>query len=94
MTRPDRLRLLGTRHAISRADGTVWAGALCAQVDPELFFPDKGQMIQSRAARAVCSRCDVRALCLATFGPVISHGVVGGLTDQQRRQARKLGAAA
>jgi len=84
-----RLRLPGTRHTISRADAEhVWDAALCAETDPELFFPEKGQARQSREARAVCGRCDVQALCLATFGPLLTHGVVGGCTEQQRRQAR------
>ena len=37
----------------------VWAGALCAQVDPELFFPEKGE--PTRDAKAVCAACPVRA---------------------------------
>lgn len=89
----DRLRLPGTRHTISRAAAeAVWAAALCAQVDPDLFFPEAGQTVQSRVARAVCASCDVESLCLATFGPLLSHGVVGGQTDQQRREARRVAA--
>ncbi len=67
----------------------MWDGALCAQVDPELFFPEKGQAAQSRQARLICARCEVTALCLATFGPHLGHGVVGGLTDRQRRTAQR-----
>lgn len=86
-----RLRLPGTRRTISRAAAeTVWDSALCAQVDPELFFPDRGQAAQSRAARAICRRCDVRALCLATFGPLINHGVVGGTTDAMAATTKEL----
>src|SRR5215207_5779220 len=65
----------------------VWASALCAQVDPELFFPEKGQ--PSGPAKAVCAACPVTALCLATFGPLVDHGVVGGLTAQERAAARR-----
>jgi WhiB family redox-sensing transcriptional regulator len=65
----------------------VWESALCAQVDPELFFPEKGQ--PSPPAKAVCAACPVTALCLATFGPLVDHGVVGGLTAQERRQQRR-----
>jgi len=65
----------------------VWASAVCAQVDPDLFFPEKGQ--PSAPAKAVCARCPVTALCLATFGPLIADGVVGGLTAQERRQQRQ-----
>lgn len=38
------------------------AEALCAQVDPELFFPEQG--FPSHHARAVCARCPVAAECL------------------------------
>jgi len=65
----------------------VWASALCAQVDPELFFPEKGQ--PSAPAKAVCAACPVTALCLATFGPLVDHGVVGGLTAEERRLQRR-----
>ena len=36
--------------------------ALCAEVDPDLFFPPKG--VTARRARKVCARCEVRAECL------------------------------
>ena len=40
-----------------------WQGAArCAEVDPEIFFPERGG--SSKAARAVCAVCDVRAECL------------------------------
>lgn len=65
----------------------VWASALCAQVDPELFFPEKGG--SPAAAKAVCAECPVTALCLATFGPLVDHGVIGGLTAKERRLLRQ-----
>ena len=36
--------------------------ALCAQTDPEAFFPEKGG--STREAKKVCLGCDVRAECL------------------------------
>ena len=36
--------------------------ALCAQTDPEAFFPEKGG--STREAKKVCLSCDVRAECL------------------------------
>ena len=39
-----------------------WFAALCAQTDPELFFPEKGG--STRAAKRVCTGCPVRAQCL------------------------------
>jgi WhiB family redox-sensing transcriptional regulator len=69
----------------------VWASALCAQVDPDLFFPEKGQ--PSAPAKAVCARCPVTALCLATFGPLVDHGVVGGLSERERHATDRPAAA-
>ena len=36
--------------------------ALCAQTDPEAFFPEKGG--STREAKKVCLGCEVRAECL------------------------------
>jgi WhiB family redox-sensing transcriptional regulator len=72
----------------------VWDSALCAQVDPEIFFPEVGQPCAD--ARAVCEACPVRALCLDVFGD-LPHGFVGGLSVEERRERRtaaKTGAAA
>jgi hypothetical protein len=38
--------------------------AACANVDPELFFPDPGQAPQAAAAKAICAGCTVRGPCL------------------------------
>jgi WhiB family redox-sensing transcriptional regulator len=75
--------------AVAPADAAreVWASALCAQVDPELFFPETGG--SAAAAKAVCAECPVTALCLATFGPLVDLGVVGGLTAGERRLRRQ-----
>jgi WhiB family redox-sensing transcriptional regulator len=69
----------------------VWAGALCAQVDAELFFPEKGA--PTRDAKAVCAACPVRAACLIAFGD-LPHGVVAGLSVAERRVLRDRGRAA
>lgn len=37
--------------------------ALCAQTDPEAFFPEKGG--STREAKAVCELCEVRDECLS-----------------------------
>ena len=58
--------------------------ALCAQVDPELFFPEKGG--SAEPARRVCLRCPVTRECLEF---ALEHderfGVWGGLSEQERR---------
>jgi WhiB family transcriptional regulator, redox-sensing transcriptional regulator len=68
-----------------------WADrALCAEIDPDLFFPE-GQGNHSLSnARRVCAACEVRAECLAY---ALEHdeleGVWGGLSEKERREPRK-----
>lgn len=63
------------------------ADALCAQTDPEAFFPDKGG--STFDAKQICTACDVRAECLAY---ALQHderfGVWGGLSERQRHRLR------
>lgn len=60
--------------------------ALCAQVDPELFFPDKGG--SSRPAIAICGRCEVREQCLQlALDNGEEYGLWGGLSPKHRRQS-------
>lgn len=59
--------------------------ALCAQTDPELFFPGKGG--SPRTAKRVCAQCAAQPECLAW---AIEHeevfGVWGGLSTRERRK--------
>jgi WhiB family redox-sensing transcriptional regulator len=69
------------------------ADALCAQTDPEVFFPERGG--SPAAAKAVCRVCPVRVSCLAfalAAGEVF--GVWGGLTARERRRLLHLGSRA
>jgi WhiB family redox-sensing transcriptional regulator len=77
---------LGGRGADIAAPGPGWRSrALCAQTDPELFFPAEGASI--RDAKKVCSRCLVRAECLMhALDEGEWDGVWGGLSDQERRR--------
>lgn len=63
--------------------------AACRGADPELFFPigDTGPAVmQQVTAKAVCVGCTVRIACLAwAVRTGISHGVWGGLDEDQRR---------
>lgn len=63
--------------------------ALCAQTDPELFFPDKGDWAKAFRAKVVCQRCEVKSECLA-YALERSElvGVWGGTTPEQRKQLR------
>jgi len=62
------------------------ARALCAQTDPEAFFPEKGG--STRQAKIICRRCEVRQECLAyALAAGEQYGVWGGLSDRERRRA-------
>lgn len=62
-----------------------WRGrALCAQVDPDIFFPDKGE--SPAPAKRVCASCEVRAECLQdALDRGERFGVWGGLSQRERR---------
>lgn len=61
-----------------------FTGGICAQTDPELFFPDVGQ--PSAPAIEVCQRCPVVSECLEyALAHRIEHGVWGGMSAVQRR---------
>lgn len=71
------------------ADGDVdWAQAICAQTDPEAFFPDKGG--STRDAKRVCHTCPIRRACLEY---ALTHderfGIWGGLSERERRALRR-----
>lgn len=59
--------------------------ALCAQADPEEWFPGKGG--STRQAKRICGRCDIQARCLsaALGSPDEVDGVLGGTSIRQRR---------
>ena len=62
--------------------------ALCAQTDPEAFFPEKGG--STREAKRICKACAVRDECLEY---ALEHderfGIWGGLSDRERRRLKK-----
>jgi WhiB family transcriptional regulator, redox-sensing transcriptional regulator len=64
----------------------VWKDrARCAETDPDLFFPGKGE--STRAAKFICAGCEVRAECLAyALGNGEQHGVWGGLPKRAIRR--------
>ncbi|GGM85141.1 hypothetical protein GCM10012275_64860 [Longimycelium tulufanense] len=61
--------------------------AICSQVDPELFFPEKGGSTQP--AKRICKGCPLRDQCLAwALEHDERYGVWGGLSEMQRRKLR------
>ncbi len=64
--------------------GRSWRlDARCAEVDPELFFPEPGA--PTAPAKRICAGCPVRVECLAyALDTREAHGVFGGLSAQER----------
>jgi WhiB family transcriptional regulator, redox-sensing transcriptional regulator len=68
--------------------------ALCAQVDPEIFFPEKGGSV--REPKRVCAVCEVRELCLdyaLTHEDAGRFGIWGGTSERERRRLKRAPAA-
>ena len=62
--------------------------ALCAQTDPEAFFPEKGG--STREAKKVCTGCDVRSECLEyALENDERFGIWGGLSERERRKLKR-----
>lgn len=75
---------------LDHADGVDdWRlGALCAQADPEAFYPEKGG--STREAKKLCQTCDVREECLqSALENDERFGIWGGLSERERRSLKK-----
>ena len=83
---PERPELDAVAPAIS--DDEWQERALCAQTDPEAFFPEKGG--STREAKRICLGCEVRDACLDY---ALAHderfGIWGGLSERERRRLKR-----
>ena len=77
------------RIAEDESDQLSWqADSLCAQTDPEAFFPEKGG--STREAKRICSTCEVKSQCLEyALQNDERFGIWGGLSERERRKVRK-----
>lgn len=83
------LQLITGGEAAEESSEMSWQErSLCAQTDPEAFFPEKGG--STREAKKVCVGCDVRQECLEY---ALAHderfGIWGGLSERERRKLKK-----
>ena len=67
------------------------ASALCAQTDPELWFPDRELGVDtSRTAKKICADCPVQFDCLED---ALAHnekfGIWGGMSREERRAEQR-----
>lgn len=87
---PVLLGVPGVRKPETDEDSQLsWqADSLCAQTDPEAFFPEKGG--STRDAKKICASCDVRAQCLEyALQNDERFGIWGGLSERERRKLRR-----
>lgn len=88
---PINLGVPGVRRPAETGEDTALAWqseSLCAQTDPEAFFPEKGG--STREAKKVCASCEVRTQCLEyALENDERFGIWGGLSERERRKLRK-----
>lgn len=89
---PVRLGVPGVRRrtVVDEDDNPLsWqADALCAQTDPEAFFPEKGG--STRDAKKICTTCEVKSECLEyALQNDERFGIWGGLSERERRKLRR-----
>ena len=76
----------GIAHLVpSVAPGDWVEQALCAEVDNDLFYPEKGG--STRDAKNICAVCPVAAECLDyALENNEAFGVWGGMSERERRR--------
>ena len=88
---PVKLGMPGIRPNVVDDDENAlsWqTDALCAQTDPEAFFPEKGG--STRDAKKICGSCEVRNSCLEyALENDERFGIWGGLSERERRKLKK-----
>ena len=87
---PIQLGVPGVRRPTEGDDTALaWQSeALCAQTDPEAFFPEKGG--STRDAKRICTSCDVRGECLEyALHNDERFGIWGGLSERERRKLKR-----
>ncbi|GAB4590070.1 WhiB family transcriptional regulator [Nocardia sp. IFM 10818] len=76
--------------AVITAVKTWMAEGLCAQADPDTFYPEKGGEVRHlRMALRICGDCPVRDECLEfALDNNERYGIWGGKTVKQRRKLK------
>jgi WhiB family redox-sensing transcriptional regulator len=74
-------------RALSEPEASWQDSALCAQTDPDAWFPDKGG--STRSAMATCKACEVRSECLEyALKHDEMYGIWGGVPERERQRIR------
>lgn len=77
---------MSTAYAVGT--GTTWRlEGTCRDIDPELWFPERSNSPEAKAAKATCKQCPVVDQCLKeAVEQGIEFGVWGGTTYADRRR--------
>jgi WhiB family redox-sensing transcriptional regulator len=83
--------LTGLFDLLDETDEEDWQErALCAQTDPEAFFPEKGG--STREAKRICMGCEVKGQCLDyALDREERFGIWGGMSERERRKLSRPG---
>ncbi len=88
MTAAPRLVLSVVAEPTVDPDAGWQRHGLCLGLDPELFFPGRGD--DAAPAKAVCAECPVRATCLDhALANGEKFGVWGGKSEKERQKLRR-----
>lgn len=82
-----------THASFIELDTTWHTDALCAQVDTDIFFPEKGG--STKEAKRICGDCLVQAECLSyALATGERFGIWGRMSERDRRRIKTQGRAA
>ena len=66
---------------------------LCAQTDPDVFYPEHGDKHAAQVAKRVCAECPVIKKCLTSaLRWNEPYGIWGGMSPKERQELRKINA--
>jgi len=86
--RPTLMAIPGFDQMFEEIEDQWQERALCAQTDPEAFFPEKGG--STREAKRICLGCDVKDECLEyALANDERFGIWGGLSERERRRLKR-----
>lgn len=85
LTEPENTGHHGSAWGLDTEPADSWQErGLCAETDPEAFFPEKGG--STREAKRICQGCEVRRECLDyALANDERFGIWGGLSERERR---------